>query len=216
MAVLRDETRGPKREGTGGLLPSGSFRQAGLGESCHSVRPGLHIRADCIILVGGDGDPVAAEVHHVELAVRVVAPEGCAEGIAPDIMDHSAAVGRGDRSGGKQRSHASVETGKRVELVVARADGLGQCVLVDHLRGVGLLGHFDRRVALTGSHIRYTLKGIVGYDRLDDRVERRNIHNGFCKGAGRTLDICTLYEICHSSLPPLGPWAEYYSIGRGG
>jgi len=63
-------------------------------------------------------------------------------------------------------------------------------------------------MALTGSHIRYTLKGIVGDDRLDDRVERRDIHNGFGKSAGCTLDICTLYEICHTSLPPLGPWAE--------
>ena len=201
-------TREPKREGTGGLLPSGSFRQAGLGESCHSVRPGLDIRPDCIILVRGDGDPVAAEVHHVELAVRIVAPEGCAECIAPNIMDHGAAVGRGNRSGSEQCSHASVETGKRVELVVARADGLGQCVLIDHLRGEGLLGLLDSRMAFTGSHIRYTLKGIVGDDRLDDRVERRDIHDGFCKGAGCTLDICTLYEICHSSLPPLGPWAE--------
>src|SRR5690606_1743512 len=139
---------------------------------------------------------------------RVVAPEGCAEGIAPDIMDHGAAMCRADRSSGKQRSYASVETGKRVELVAASADGLGQGLLIDKLRGVCLLGLFDRGVALTCSHIRYTLKGIVGDDRLDDRVERRNIRNGFCKGAGCTLDICTLYEICHSSLPPLGPWAE--------
>ena len=93
---------------------------------------------------------------------------------------------------------------KRVELVAARANGLGQGVLIDKLRGVCLLGLLDRGVAFTGSHIRYTLKGIVGDDRLDDRVERRNIRNGFCKGAGCTLDICTLYKsaILHSR-----PWA---------
>jgi len=49
-------------------------------------------------------------------------------------------------------------------------------------------------VALTGSHIRYTLKGIVGDDRLDDRVERRNIHNGFGKGAGCTLGDHNLFS----------------------
>jgi hypothetical protein len=37
---------------------------------------------------------------------------------------------------------------------------------------------------------------------------RRDIRNGFCKGADCTLDICTLYEIYHTFLPPLGPWAE--------
>ena len=195
--------------------PPGLFVKTVLGESCHSVRPGLNIRPDCVIRVRGDGDPVAAEVHHVELAVRVVAPQGCAEGILPEIVDHGAAVCRADRSGSKQCSHAGIELCQGVELVAARANGLGIGVLIDELRGVCLLGLLDRGVALTGSHIRYTLKGIVGDDRLDDRVERRNVRNGFCKGAGCTLDICTLYEICHSSLPPLGPWAEYYSIGRG-
>ena len=178
------------------------------------VLPGLNIRPDCVIRVRGDGDPVAAEVHH-EFAVRVVALQGCREGILPEIVDHGATVCRADRSGCKDRSHTGIELCQGVELVAARPDGLGFGVLINELRGVCLLGLLDRGVALTGSHIRYTLKGIVGDDRLDDRVERRNIRNGFGKGAGRTLDICTLYEICHTSLPPLGPWAEQYSIRRG-
>ena len=46
-------------------------------------------------------------------------------------MDHGSAVCRADRSSGKQRSHASVEAGKGVELVAARADALGIGVLID-------------------------------------------------------------------------------------
>ena len=106
-----------------------------------------------------------------------MAPEGRTEGIAPGIMNHGAAMCSGDRSSGKQRSHASVEASKRVELVAARANALGQCVLIDELRGVGLFGHLDSGVAFTGSHIRYTCKRVGRDDRLDDRVERRNVCN---------------------------------------
>ena len=202
-------TREPKREGDrGATLPAGSVRQAVLGESCHGVRPGLDIRPDCVIRVRSDGDPVAAEVHHVDLAVGVMALQGRGEAILPEVVDHGSAVGRADRSSGEHRSHTGIELGQRVELVAARANGLGLGVLVDELGGVCLLGLLDRVMGHTAGHIRYTLKGIVVDDRLDDRVERRDIRNGFCKGADCTLDICTLYEICHTFLPPLGPWAE--------
>ena len=60
-----------------------------------------------------------------------MALEGRTEGIAPGIMNRGAAMCSGDRSSGKQRSHASVEASKRVELVAARANALGQCVLID-------------------------------------------------------------------------------------
>ena len=182
----------------GATLPAGSVRQAVLGENCHGVRPGLNIRPDCVIRVRGDGDPVAAEVHHVELAVRVMAPQGRAEGVLVEVVDHGTPLGRADRSSSEHRSHTGIELCQRVELVAARANGLGLGVPVDELRGVGLLGLLDRVVALTGGHIRYTCKRVVVNDGLDDRVERRNVYNGFSKGADCTLDICFLYEICHA------------------
>ena len=131
ITVLRNDER-TKREGDRGVAsPPGLFVRTDLGESCHSVRPGLNIRPDCVIRVRGDGDPVAAEVHHVELAVRVVAPQGRREGVLPEIVDHGSAVSRADRSSGKQRSHAGIELCQGVELVAARANGLGIGVLID-------------------------------------------------------------------------------------
>jgi len=70
----KDE-RTTKERGPGGLLPSGSCRQANLSEGWDGVRPGLDCGADCFIRVRGEGDPVAAEVHEVQFAVGVVAPD---------------------------------------------------------------------------------------------------------------------------------------------
>ena len=65
-------------------------------------------------------------------------------------------------------------------------------------------------MVLPGGHIRYTCKRVVGDDRLDDRVERRNVCNRVREFADRTLGYIALYEICHCFLwlPPLGPWAK--------
>ena len=57
-----------------GLVVSGT-----LCEGRDGVRPGLDRCPDCLIRVGREGDPVTAEVQHVEFAVGIVAPEGCTE-----------------------------------------------------------------------------------------------------------------------------------------
>jgi len=44
-------------------------------ESCDRVCPGLDFSEDCVVRVGRDAQPVAGEIHVVNLAVRVVAPE---------------------------------------------------------------------------------------------------------------------------------------------
>ena len=67
-----------------------------------------------------------------------------------------------------------VEPGDGVELVRAVPNGHGLNIFVHHLRGVAFPGLFYRVVSFPGSHIRYTGKRVVGDNRLDDQVERRN------------------------------------------
>ena len=144
------------------------------------------------------------------LAVRVMALEGRAEGVLVSVMDRGAAVRRADRGGGKQRGHPGVESGKGVELVLTGADDLGIGVLIDDFAVYASLVFSTGGMALTGGHIRYTCKRVGRDDRLDDRVERRNVCNRVRECADRTFGFVVLYEICHCFLwlPPLGPWAE--------
>ena len=115
-------------------------------------------------------------------------------------------MGRADRCGGKQRSHASIEPGQRVELVAARADGLGIGVLIDELRGVCLLGLLDRGVALTGSHIRYTSKGL---SVMTDWTIVLNVATSAMGSASLRVALLT-FALCTKSAIVLSssrPWA---------
>ncbi|MDD1695672.1 MAG: hypothetical protein LUQ54_02130, partial [Methanoregula sp.] len=60
--------------------PPGLIVQASLSEGCDSVCPGLDRGPYCLIRVGRQADPVTAEVQHIQLAVGVMAADGCAEG----------------------------------------------------------------------------------------------------------------------------------------
>jgi hypothetical protein len=57
-------------------------------------------------------------------------------------------------------------------------------VLIDELGGVCLLGLLDRIMGHTADHIRYTLKGIVVDDRLDDRARTSRHPQWVLQGCG--------------------------------
>ncbi len=54
-----------------------------LREGCDGVCQGVDLCEDCVVRVGRDADLVAGEIHVVNLAVRVVAPECC----FPDVCN---------------------------------------------------------------------------------------------------------------------------------
>ena len=64
------------------------------GQLRHGVRPGLDLCEDRVVRVGLDRDPVPAERHVVQLAVRVVAPDRCGERVVRRVMCRCARVGR--------------------------------------------------------------------------------------------------------------------------
>ena len=99
------------------LLPSGSYRQENSGEGCYSVSPGLDRGPDGLVRVGREADPVTAEVQHIQFAVGIMAPDGCAEGVILCIMECSSTVCRGHGSSSEQRGYTGVEPGDGVEPV---------------------------------------------------------------------------------------------------
>ena len=115
--------------------------------------------------------------------------------------------GRDGRSG-EDGGCAVIIPGNTGEAVRTRSADLGVVILVDDLCGIRFLGLFNGGMILAGSHIRYTPEGVVGDHGLDEIVEGRHVLDRSRKSADRTLDLCILYEICHSLLPPSGPWAE--------
>ena len=84
-------------------------------ESCLRVSPALNLGPDCIVRVGRDGDPVAAEVHVVDLTIRVVAPECRAEGLGLGVPYRGPAMCSRKACVGKQGSGA---VGSQLESIV--------------------------------------------------------------------------------------------------
>ena len=64
-----------------------------LREGGDGVCPGLYFREDRVVHAGRDTEPVAGEIHVVNLAVRVVAPERLRAGLVLGIADCTVLVG---------------------------------------------------------------------------------------------------------------------------
>ena len=64
-----------------------------LREGCDAIRLGLDLCEDCVIRVGRDAEPVAGEVHVVNLAVCVVAPECRGKRVLVRVVDCGPGVG---------------------------------------------------------------------------------------------------------------------------
>jgi len=69
-----------------------------LREGCEPVCPGPGFYEDCIVRVGRDADPVAAEVDEVYLAVCVAAPEGRGVRVLVRVVDGCSGVGGRERA----------------------------------------------------------------------------------------------------------------------
>ena len=182
-----------------------------LGECCDSVRPGLDLGPDRVVRVGLERDPVTAEREVIQLAVWVVAPEGCTEGLGLGVPHCGPAVCCGEGGACEQCSGPGVEPGDGVEPAGVVAYGRCVYVLVNDPGRVALPDLFHGVMGNPGSHILYTPERVAGDDRLDDRVEGRHVRDRAREFTNRILGLAVLYEICHwfSWLLPSGPWAVY-------
>jgi len=167
-------------------------------EGCLRVSPGLNLGPDCIVRVGRDGDPVAAEVHVVDLTIRVVAPECRGIELALVVACRLAAVGSSYAGVCEDRSDAGVEPGEGVVPVGQGPDDFCAAgILVHDLCRVRLLGLLDWLVCYTCGYVSCTSEGIRYDDRLNDRIEHGCICNRVRKSADCGLDIGVWNEICH-------------------
>ena len=109
-----------------------------LCEGCDSVRPGLDLGPDRFVRVGLERNPVTGEREVVQLAVRVMAPEGRAEGLVLGVPHCGPAVCRCKVGACEQCSGPGSEPCDGVELAGVIAYGLCVYVLVNDLGRVGL------------------------------------------------------------------------------
>jgi len=65
------------------MMLSLSTRTITLREGGDRIHPGLYFREDRVVRVGRDADPVTGEIHVVNIAVRIVAPERLRAGLVP-------------------------------------------------------------------------------------------------------------------------------------
>jgi len=141
---------------------------------------------------------LAREVDQVDLAVRVVAPEGGRETVGCRGADDGAAVGRDIGAVGGNRRDPAAEAGDRGIALRGLPHGLCLDILVDELRRVGLADLLYGRMVDARAHVRYTPEGVVRDDVLHDGVERIDVCDGGRKLADRAFHIGVLREVCHS------------------
>lgn len=166
------------------------------------VGPDLDLGPDCFVRVGGDDDPVPAEVEVVQLAVGVVALEGRRVGFTVGVPCRAPAVCGVQGGCCEEGLDAGVEPGDAGVPVGDVADDFSVGVLVHDLRGVGLLCLLHGLVCFTCGYVRDTSEGVRYDDCLDDRVERRCVRNRLRQVAVGGLGGCSILEICHfRSLP---------------
>jgi hypothetical protein len=103
---------------------------------------------------------------------------------------------------GKHGCDTSGVAGDRVVALRVAADALCVAVLVHEFCRVHFLGLLYGLVVGARAHIRYTPEWVVSDDRLDERVERRDVRDRVRELANRTLHVGFLDIVCHVSIPP--------------
>jgi len=120
---------------------------------CDRVGPGLDLCFDCVVLVRGEADLVAAERDHIDLAVRVVALEGHGVRLGVGVPGGRAPVGCRERGVCEGGCGPGIKAGDRVVLTGLVPHDFCVLVLVDDLCDITLFCLLDRRMGRAGGHV---------------------------------------------------------------
>jgi hypothetical protein len=148
-----------------------------LREGCDGVCPGVDLCEDRVIRVEHDADLVAGEIHVVNLAVGVVAPECRGERVLVRIVDSCSGVCGRKRGACHDDGNSCIETGDGVVLLHAGADVLCIGIFPHQVGPEGALGDCNRVYCHTTDSVCGAGERVVCDDCVDERLERVRVRD---------------------------------------